>query len=310
MFTTGQVVEGAVNYTSASAVCGSVATGVVLANTTNQTNLTLPVNQACAAPIGAKWVSSVTNWLAFVIDRAGLTFGPGGACQSPLTLYEAIYAMIAAQIAAIPAVVIPTVPTVPTVFFAQATLPTVSYPCWFTNTGGSTIAISSPLGPDIIPPGGSAFYNGANWSLSNAGPNPWGGYSYGSASLTAPGGGSVIVPMNSHANSSYVSSTDGNLHILASGLYHLVGGMDCSFFASDAGTSQAIFRILQNGAGSLLSGVIYIQDANTTHAWEETTNNSAFTYLAEGDTLTFRIEANITDVACGNAYLNVTRLCS
>jgi hypothetical protein len=304
LFTTGQVVEGAVNYTSASAVCGSVVTGHVLTNTTNQTNLTLPVNQACAAPIGAKWVSSVTNWLAFVIDRAGLTFGPGADCQSPLTLYQAIYAMIATQIAAITPVV------VPTVFFAQATLPTVSYPCWFTNTGGSTIAMSSPLGPDIIPPGASAFYNGANWSLSNTGSSPIGGYNFESASVTAPGGGSVLVPMNGHTNSSYVSSTDGNLHILASGLYHVVGGMDCSFDASGSSIPQAIFRILQNSAGTVVSGVAYVQSNDLTHTWEETTTNSAIVFLAEGDTLTFRIEANITDVACDNAYLSVTRLCS
>lgn len=90
MFSTGQVVEGAVAYTATNAVCGEIATGVPLVDVANQGNMTLPANQACASPIGPKWVSSVTNWLCYVIDKAGLEFRPGNACQDPLLLYKAI----------------------------------------------------------------------------------------------------------------------------------------------------------------------------------------------------------------------------
>lgn len=97
MFSTGQVVEGAVNYTNAQAVCGKATTGDDPTNGNNQTNLTLPALSACAQPIGPKWVASITNWLCFVIDAAGLQYVSGTVCQNPLLLLNAIIALIVAN---------------------------------------------------------------------------------------------------------------------------------------------------------------------------------------------------------------------
>lgn len=102
MFTTGQPVEGAVNYTNAASVCGNAVTGVDMRLETNGINLTLPRNQPCAAPIGPKWAASITNWLTFTIDRAGLTFLPGDVCQNPLALHDAILKYINEAIGKIP----------------------------------------------------------------------------------------------------------------------------------------------------------------------------------------------------------------
>ncbi len=93
MFSTGQVVEGAVNYTGAAAVCGKIATGDDPTIANNQTNLTLPAIQACAQPIGPKWVASITNWLCFAIDGAGLQYASGSVCQDPLLLFRAIISL-------------------------------------------------------------------------------------------------------------------------------------------------------------------------------------------------------------------------
>lgn len=97
MFTTGQVTEGAVNYTNSGAVCGQAVTGDNPTITGNQTNLTLPVVQACAQPIGPKWVASITNWLCYVIDGAGLGYRSGTVCQDPMLLLNAIAALISAN---------------------------------------------------------------------------------------------------------------------------------------------------------------------------------------------------------------------
>lgn len=105
MFSTGQVIEGAVNYTNSNAVCGETVTGENPITAGNQTNLTLPVVQACAAPIGAKWVAAVTNWLCFLIDFGGfvasptsgllgLAYSAGSVCQDPSLLFKAICAMV------------------------------------------------------------------------------------------------------------------------------------------------------------------------------------------------------------------------
>lgn len=94
MFSTGQVTEGAVNYVDASAVCGKTATGDDPAVTNNRTNLTLPQVQNCAQPIGPKWVASITNWLCYVIDAAGLEYASGRVCQDPLLLISAITKLI------------------------------------------------------------------------------------------------------------------------------------------------------------------------------------------------------------------------
>lgn len=94
MFSTGQTPEGAVNYTNTQATCGLSVNGDNPEIGSNQTNLTLPVVQACAAPIGPKWVASITNWLCYVIDAAGLTYVAGTICQNPLLLLNAIIALI------------------------------------------------------------------------------------------------------------------------------------------------------------------------------------------------------------------------
>ncbi len=98
MFSTGTAVEGAVNYTNANAVCGESVTGDVLSNVVNQGNLSLPVIQSCAQPMGARWIASVTNWLCFLIDGAGLEFAAGSTCQDPLLLLKAVKAIIASEI--------------------------------------------------------------------------------------------------------------------------------------------------------------------------------------------------------------------
>lgn len=94
MFSTGQISEGAVNYTSSAAVCGETTNGDNPSIANNRTNLTLPQVQACAAPIGPKWVSAITNWLCYVIDGAGLQYASGQVCQDPLLLLNAIIALI------------------------------------------------------------------------------------------------------------------------------------------------------------------------------------------------------------------------
>lgn len=95
MFSTGTPVEGAVNYTNANAVCGETVTGDNPTRTANRQNLALPIIQACAQPMGAKWISAVTNWLCFLIDGAGLDFQAGSACQDPMLLLNAVQALIA-----------------------------------------------------------------------------------------------------------------------------------------------------------------------------------------------------------------------
>lgn len=98
MFTTGQATEGAVNYTASNAVCGEIATGDAMNVESNQVNLTLPASQACAQPIGSKWVASITNWLCYLIDRQGVAFHAGDNCQDPLLLLTAVTDLIQTQI--------------------------------------------------------------------------------------------------------------------------------------------------------------------------------------------------------------------
>ena len=102
MFSTGQLVEGAVPYTAENAVCGSLAqgatNGVVMNNADNAAVMTLPADQACAAPIGPKWVASITNWLCYFIDRSGGSFLSGEVCQNPFSFFNAALLLIQAQI--------------------------------------------------------------------------------------------------------------------------------------------------------------------------------------------------------------------
>lgn len=94
MFSSGQVPDQAVNYTNALAVCGKNATGDDPVRTNNRTNLTLPQILPCSSPIGAKWIASLTNWLCFLIDGAGLEYRSGEVCQDPFLLLDAVLALI------------------------------------------------------------------------------------------------------------------------------------------------------------------------------------------------------------------------
>ncbi len=99
MFTNGTTPDSVVNYSSALALCGFTAEGDALNAPGNAGNMTLPQNTPnCPQYIGMNWVASVTNWLCFAIDRAGLSFGPGNACQNPLLLYNAIAAIAASSV--------------------------------------------------------------------------------------------------------------------------------------------------------------------------------------------------------------------
>lgn len=94
MFSTGQNPDQAVAYTSSNAVCGKTQNGQDPVDNTNAQNLTLPQSQNCPAPIGPKWVSAVTNWFVYLIDRAGLEIAPGAQCQNPLQVFNAVMALI------------------------------------------------------------------------------------------------------------------------------------------------------------------------------------------------------------------------
>lgn len=168
MFTTGQSTEGAVNYTNANAVCGDIVTGVDMHLTTNAINLTLPKDQACASPIGAKWAASITNWLTFTIDRAGLTFLPGDTCQNPLALHDAILKYIIEAIGNIPPYSLVDCEgnpiangssVVTCAEFSAGSTPTITSDGVGAMISG-TFSVTFPGGAPFIPAGGYAAYVG------------------------------------------------------------------------------------------------------------------------------------------------------
>lgn len=95
MFSNGTTPDSAVNYESASALCGSGASDPKMNSGVNANNLTLPLNApGCTQRISMTWVAKVTNWLAYTIDRSGMEFQSGLSCDDPLLLYRAINALV------------------------------------------------------------------------------------------------------------------------------------------------------------------------------------------------------------------------